>query len=88
MKLGGNRPPGDNPRDIFIRVARGHCPPRGALPRGHCQGGIALNFDNPKRSKISNVACGKIIRRVVTAAYAKRSVIDFWICFKHFLDVL
>ena len=41
-------------RDIFIRGARGHCPP--------------LNFDNPKRSKILYVTCGTIIRRVMVAA--------------------
>ena len=61
-------------KDIFIRGARGHCPP--------------LNFDNPKRSKMLYVTCGTIIRRVVAAAKCKSSVIDFWIFFKYFLDVL
>ena len=54
-------------RDIFIRGARGHCPP--------------LNFDNPKRPNILYVTCGTIIRRVVAAARCKSSVIDFWIFF-------
>ena len=53
-------------RDIFIRGARGHCPP-------------PLNFYNPKRSQILYVTCGTIIRRVVAAARCKSSVIDFWI---------
>ena len=44
------------------------------LSGGHCP---HLNFDNPKRSKMWYVACGKIIRRVVAAAYAKSWVIDF-----------
>ena len=61
-------------RDICIRGAGGHCPP--------------LNFDNPKRSKIVYVTCGTIICRVVAAARCKSSVIDFWIFFKYFLDVL
>ena len=47
-------------------------------PGGHCP---PLNFDNPKRSKMLNVTCGTIIRRVVVAARYKSSVIDFWIFF-------
>ena len=54
-------------------------------PGGHCP---PLNFDNPKRSNILYVTCGTIIRRVVAAARCKSSVIDFWIFFKYFLDVL
>ena len=34
------------------------------------------------------VTCGTIIRRVVAAARCKSSVIDFWIFFKYFVDVL
>ena len=54
-------------------------------PGGHCP---PLNFDNPKGSKILYLTCGTIIRRVVAADRCKSSVIDFWIFFKYFLDVL
>ena len=53
---------------------RGHPPP-------------ALNFDNPKRSKIWYIAGGAISRRVTAADKCESAAIDFWKFF-NFVDVV